>query len=354
MSKEYKCPCCGGAIAFDSGLQKMKCPYCDTEFDVSVFAAYDEHLNQDQEDKTTWTGATEQWNDSGMVEYSCESCGGVIMCDENTAATHCPYCDNPVVLMGKVSGTLKPDLIIPFKLDKNTAKKQYAEHLTKKVLLPRVFKEQNHIDEIKGVYVPFWLFDANTDAHIRCKATKVRHWSDSRYDYTETSYYSVTRGGNMSFERVPVDGSSAMPDDLMESVEPFYKNDETDFATAYFAGYLADKYDVDAESSQSRATERMKNSAVAALRSTVNGYATVNVESSSMSMQDSAYKYAMYPVWIMNTTWNGQKFMFAMNGETGKFVGNLPCDRKKYWSLFAIFSISIALVIFGIVLLVTM
>ena len=43
--KEYKCPACGGAIEFDSRSQKMKCPYCDTEFDLDTLKAYEEQLS---------------------------------------------------------------------------------------------------------------------------------------------------------------------------------------------------------------------------------------------------------------------------------------------------------------------
>ena len=353
MNKDYKCPCCGGAISFDSSLQKLKCPYCETEFDVEVFASYDEHLKQDAEDSAQWEDTTEEWNEEGVIEYSCESCGGSILCDEHTAATSCPYCGNPVVVMGKVSGSLKPDIIIPFKLDKKKAKEMYEKHLKKKLLLPSVFKAENKIDEIKGIYVPFWLFDSDTDSHIRCRGTKTRHWSDSRYDYTEYRYYSIIRGGTMNFTRVPVDGSSAIPDDLTESVEPYDVKDETEFATAYFAGYMADKYDVDADTSKKRACERIKSSAVSALQDTIHGYTSVSLESSNVQFYNNSYRYAMYPVWLMNTTWQGKKFMFAMNGQTGKFVGNLPTDWKKFWLYFFLFAFGIAAVIFGTALLVT-
>ncbi len=106
-------------------------------------------------------------------------------------------------------------------IDKKAAKEALQRHYKGKKLLPKIFKKENHIDEIKGVYVPFWLFDADADADIRYKATRVRTWSDSDYDYTETSYYSIGRSGDIGFDRVPVDGSSKMPDDLMESIEPF-------------------------------------------------------------------------------------------------------------------------------------
>ena len=59
---EYKCPCCGGAIEFDSSLQKMKCPYCDTEFEVEAVKAFNEEAASQQPDNLNWdTGSTQNW-----------------------------------------------------------------------------------------------------------------------------------------------------------------------------------------------------------------------------------------------------------------------------------------------------
>lgn len=332
--QEYKCPCCGGAITFNSTIQKMKCPYCDTEFEMETLADYDHELKEQQDDDMTWENAAgAEWQDGetdGLHTFVCRSCGGEIVGDENTAATSCPFCGNPVVMMGQLSGVLKPDFVIPFKLDKRAAKNALNKHYKGKRLLPKVFKDQNHIDEIKGIYVPFWLFDAEADADIRYKATRVRGWSDSRYIYTETSFYAVSRGGSIRFERVPVDGSMKMPDDLMESVEPFDFSEAVDFQTAYLAGYLADKYDVDAGQSVERANARIRKSTENAFASTVKGYATVIPEASSVRLKNSMVKYALFPVWLLNTTWNGQNYIFAMNGQTGKLAGNLPLDKGAY------------------------
>ena len=336
--QEYKCPCCGDAIAFDSGIQKMKCPYCDTEFDMETLASYDDGLNGKQDNMNWETSAGGEWQEGetdGLRSYVCKSCGGEIVGDENTAATACPFCGNPVVMMGQLSGELKPDFVIPFKLDKKAAKAGLQKHLTGKRLLPKIFKDQNHIDEIKGIYVPFWLFDTEADAQVRYRATKVRTWSDSDYDYTETSHFLVRRGGSIAFENVPVDGSSKMADDLMESIEPYNFADAVDFQTAYLAGYFADKYDVTAEQSVERANERVKRSTEEAFASTVQGYATVTTESSNIELHGGKAKYALYPVWLLNTTWNGNKYTFAMNGQTGKFVGDLPVDKAaaRKWTL---------------------
>ena len=137
----------------------------------------------------------------------------------------------------------------------------------------------------------------------------------------------VHRGGSIGFEHVPVDGSSKMADDLMESIEPYDFSEALDFQTAYLAGYLADKYDVTAEESIDRANERVKRSAENTFAETVQGYTTVTTENSSVQFHGGKAQYALYPVWLLNTTWNGNKYTFAMNGQTGKFVGDLPVDK---------------------------
>ena len=357
-TREYKCPCCGGAIAFDSTIQKLKCPYCDTEFNTEDLKKYDEDLNNDGTDDLSWDKEPGiEWDDGetdGMRVYHCNSCGGDIIGDENTAATTCPYCGNNVVMSGNLSGALKPDYIIPFKLDKNDAKNALRKHLKGKLLLPKAFADENHIDEIKGVYVPFWLFDTDADANIRYRGTKVRFWSDSEYNYTQTSHFSVRRAGSMGFERIPVDGSTQMPDDLMESIEPFDKSQAVDFQTAYMAGYLADKYDVNAEESISRANERVKKSAEETLASTVHGYETLVPESTGVKLKNGMVHYAMYPVWLLSTTWNDQNYLFAMNGQTGKFVGDLPVDKAAALRWTVIFFIICSAAVFGVELLLHM
>ncbi len=337
--QEFKCPCCGGAIGFDSTIQKMKCPYCDTEFDIETLISYDRELKNERPEDLTWeTQAGGRWQEGetdGLRSYICNSCGGEIVTDANTAAAACPYCDSPVVMTEQFAGRLKPDFVIPFQMDAKAAKAALTKHYKGKCLLPKVFKDQNHIEEIKGIYVPFWLFDAEAEADIRYRGTRVQTWSDSDYHYTRTSYYSIRRGGTLAFERVPVDGSSKMADDLMESIEPFDFSDAVDFQTAYLAGYFADKYDVDAEQSTDRANLRVRTSTEDTFSSTVRGYASVIPESSSIRLQNGRAKYALYPVWLLNTSWKGQRYTFAMNGQTGKFAGDLPMDKGLFWKWFS-------------------
>ena len=334
--QEFKCPCCDGAIEFDSTLQKMKCPYCGSEFETETLQAYDAELHQQPSENMTWdTGAGTQWQEGeaeGLRIYVCNTCGGEIVADETTGASECPFCGNPVIMTGQFAGALKPDLVIPFKVDKKAAVAALQNHYKGKRLLPRVFKEENHIKEVKGLYVPVWLFDTDADAFVRYRATRTRSWSDSQYNYTETNHFSVTRGGKIAFENVPVDGSTKMDDTLMESMEPFNLGDAVDFHTAYLSGYLADKYDVDAEASIDRANERIRKSTEEAFAATVQGYTSVIPASTNIHLQNGRARYALYPVWILNTQWNGQTFTFGINGQTGKIAGDLPMDKHAFWS----------------------
>lgn len=344
---EFKCPCCGGAIEYDSTIQKMKCPYCDTEFEIDAIDAYNREKNAP--DKMDWdTSSIKTWDaeDGDMKLYVCKSCGGEVIVDENTAAMSCPYCDNPVVLSGNVSGVLKPEFIIPFKLDKNAAKENFKKHLQGKKLLPKVFKDENHIEEIKGIYVPYWIFNSKVDAKMKYKGTKVRRWSDSKYDYTETSYYAIYRDGEIGFSHVPVDGSIKMADDLMESIEPFDFKEAVPFQKGYLAGFFADKYDVDEKKSAVRANERMKNATDEAFQATVKGFQTLVTENGNMTLSSGKANYVMYPVWIMTTKWKDQQYTFAMNGQTGKFVGNLPEDKELANKIFWRTSIGMSIVAF--------
>ena len=336
---EYQCPCCGGRVEFDSSIQKMKCPYCDTEFDVQNMRHYDEVLKQNSPTKLEWdktqNSGWQQGETDNMVVYVCNTCSGQIICDKTTAATHCPYCGNPVIMMGQFSGDLRPDYVIPFKLDKDAAMAAFKAHLHGKALLPKAFKTDAHIEEIKGVYVPFWLFSSEADANINYRATRVRTWSDSKYIYTDTSYYSVIRKGTLDFENIPVDSSSKIDNNITESLEPFDMSQAVDFQTAYLSGYLADRYDVAENQCVVRANQRVCKTTENEIEATVTGYTTVRKENFNIRLNNAKAKYALFPVWIMTTKWNNQIYLFAMNGQTGKFVGNLPMDGGAFlrWML---------------------
>ena len=338
--EEFKCPNCNGVISFDTTTQMMKCPYCDSEFEPESLKEYDEILKESRESTMDWQGPENLWSENeseNLLSYVCSSCGGEIIGDKTLGATSCPYCNNNTVFTKQFSGDLKPDLVIPFKYDKDAAKKAMYNHFKGKKLLPKNFKNEQHIDEIKGIYVPFWLYDACADGHFRFHCTKLRTWVSDDYIYTETRHYSAVRDGSISFINVPVDGSQKMADDLMESLEPYNLNEAVDFKTAYLAGFFADRYDVSVQNASVRANERISITTEEAIKGTLLNYSASFKEAGSVSVEKGKTKYALLPVWILNTTWKGEKYVFAMNGQTGKLVGNLPVDKglfhKYLWGI---------------------
>ena len=335
---EYKCPACGGTISFDSHTQKMKCPYCESEFDVESLKEHDAILNEQPKEDMNWhTDGGAEWHDgeNGTVVFSCTSCGGEIVGDVNTAATSCPYCGSTVIVAGTLSGALKPDLVIPFKLDREAAKDNFRNFLKGKKLLPKLFTDQHTIDKVTGIYVPFWLYDCDVDASICYKATMTTAWSDSRNNYVKTDTYSLLRAGRVTFEGVPEDGSSKMDDAMMEAIEPFDYSQAVDFQTAYLAGYLADKYDVTSEECAPRANARIKKSTEDLFAETASGYATVVAEKTDISTAKGKIRYALLPVWTLAVNYAGTNYRFAMNGQTGKLIGDLPVSKGKFWAYFA-------------------
>ena len=162
----------------------------------------------------------------------------------------------------------------------------------------------------------------------------VTSWSDSSYNYTKTDYYRLFRSGSVGFANIPVDGSKKADDAYMEAVEPFRYDDAVEFNGAYLSGYMADKYDVSAEDSIERANERVKNSTVSVFRETTDGYASVIPENTKISFSGGKIRYSLLPVWMLNIKYMNNLYRFAINGQTGKVVGEYPIDKGKKWRYF--------------------
>lgn len=334
--KEFKCPGCGAKLKWNADEQKMKCDYCDNVYDIATLEEFESEEASNAADNYEWTPYSDNGEVSGLKVYVCKSCGGEISASGDTAATSCPYCDSPVVLDNNVSGVLKPDLIIPFSKTKEEAQEALKKFCKGKPLLPPTFISEHHIEEIKGLYVPFWLYDCSAAGKMRFDATKVKKWTSGDFDYTKTEHYMVIREGGASFDDVPVNGSTNMEARYMEAIEPFETKDGKQFQEAYLSGFLADKYNVDSVEAQPRANERVKKGMEQLLRNTVVGYDTVTTQSSSMRLETGEIRYAMLPVWILSTKYRGKVYKFAMNAQTGKFVGELPVSWSKFWGIFAL------------------
>ena len=359
---EYKCPACTGPLHFVGESGKLECDYCGQSYDVAEIEALyagqeakaeaafqqaeakGENGGPGEEPAWDTSGLQEDWgtDGEGMKAYSCPSCGAELICDATTAATSCPYCGNNTIVPGQFGGTMKPDYVLPFKLDKTAAVAALKKHYSKKFFLPRAFSSGNHLEEVQGIYVPFWLFDAGAEVDCRFHTTRSHTHTDGDYRVTVTEHFDVWRSGTMEFERIPVDGSKKMPDDYMDSIEPFDYTGLKPFSTAYLPGYLADKYDVTAQESMERADRRCHNSAIDQMRRDVSGYETVNQVGGNVRLRRGKVHYALMPVWTLRTRWKDEDYLFMMNGQTGKMVGDLPVSNGKVTAFFAVLAVALS------------
>ncbi|MBR5381464.1 MAG: hypothetical protein IK136_02470 [Oscillospiraceae bacterium] len=332
--REYKCLSCNAPLAFDPGSQEVRCANCGNSFSVEALAAAQE---EDSEGSGfDWGNYLNEATGEEMEDvkvYLCSNCGAEIEADASTAATKCPYCDNNVVLTDRVSGGLKPNAIIPFKITLKELPDAIKKFYKGKLLLPNGFFTDSKIGKAQGVYVPFWLFGCHLYGTMDFNAQRVRTYRQGDYECTETSHFLLKRAGEMDFRNVPVDASVKMRNDLMDSVEPFDFSKLVKFDSAYLSGYVADRFDSTPDNEMERAENRMLNSAADEI-STTTGFGAVSVRSKNLHANNAKVRYALLPVYLLNCEYGGKKYQYAINGQTGKVVGELPESKIKKLAFF--------------------
>ena len=325
---DYICPSCRANLKFNPHGQNWVCEYCGNAYNLDELDFQEEKLTKD-----TKTVKMEK-DEHGMDIYSCSNCGAEIVADETETATFCVYCRSTAILKNKLIGDFNPSFVIPFRNTKEDAIEAFKKIGKGRPLMPKVFSDPNNINDMKGVYIPFWIYDLKTDGNVSIDAKKVTSYRSGEYMVTKTDIYDVQRAGNMLFNKIPTDGSTRFDDDIMDSIEPFDYNDLKEFSYSYLSGFLAEKYDVDSNIASERAKERARNSTVDILKNDVKGYTTTMVKSSNINIDILKDDYILIPVWMLNIKYKDKLYKFAMNGQTGKMVGNIPIDKKKAWLYF--------------------
>lgn len=314
---DVQCPSCSAPIKYNAKTKIFKCDYCGTEFKSSDLK------------KVKDTKLEEEMDTSEYVTYNCPDCGAEIIADSETSATFCVYCGNTAILKNKLSGRFKPDYIIPFKKTKEEAIAAFQNVKKGKPLTPKEFSDSKNIEKIRGLYVPFWLFDIKVDGDLEATGNHVTSWTVGRTVYTKTDTYKFNSSGNMCFTKIPCDGSTRFNDDIMNSIEPFNYQELEEFNAAYLSGFLAEKYDVESDVSFQDVASRSLKSSESKMLADMEGAFAKRVTNNNLKVLKQDLKYALLPVWMVNVKYKDKYYLFAMNGETGKFVGNVPVDKKK-------------------------
>lgn len=329
----YECINCGGPLQFNAEKGAFYCQYCRGTFsekDIQDHYA-EENAKADEAHQNEEQVSDDEFFGNAAL-FECNTCGAEVIADKNTAATFCVYCHNPVVLTNRLAGEFKPQKVIPFKISEKDAKQRFMDFCKKKKFLPKDFLSSAQLDMMKGVYYPYWLVNTKKRGGIEATAKKKRRWREGDYEYEETKTYSVVRRGDIDFSGYP---HTALKNDenlkALKYVNPYKDEEFRPFTMPYLTGFLAEKRDVDREDIQQEVDNELKDYAQRIYRDSIEGYDSVTVNSCDVKTINENWEYGMMPVWMMTFIYNGQKYLYAMNGQTGKNFGELPLDKGKLW-----------------------
>lgn len=329
----YKCKDCGGELAFDPTSGKLKCKFCDRLYDVSEYEDDSDHLNNQPQDaqksgfdKTT-DGTTAEKED--MVVYQCPHCGAEVVTDKTTAATSCIFCDTPLVIQEQVTGKFTPEFIIPFEKDKKEVGEIYEKYIRSRPFHRKEFSFRNVIDQIRPVYLPYWIYDIRIDGSISGTGEITRTMTTPDYIVTTHNVFAFQREGNMGFERIPVIASSRTPRSSVEAIEPYNYENLKEFNSGYLPGFIAERYDKDTLICQSVAGDRAKETIQNELLKTAI-FENVHVQHAQLDAQAQKTAYILLPVYLVHVNYGeGEDSWVTINGQTGKIAGNIPASPWK-------------------------
>ena len=346
-NRVYRCPACGGELEWSPSAQKLRCPYCGSEFDLSEFDRKEEGIGQelDSDDyekgedagaagHTSTSDATDDSavNPQDLRVYRCRNCGAEIITDKTTMATSCAFCNSPVVLTEQLDTEFRPKWILPFRIERKRVEQIYLDYVKSRPFTPKEFTSRAQIEKIKGIYIPFWMYHMDLSGSLDATGETVMTTSDRDYVYTHHKVFHIVRNGIVNIDKLPVDASSKTPNDAMDSIEPFDYNDLKPFRMSYMAGFLAERYDEDMQQCRDRAMVRARNTVEQKLASTISGYSSLHVTSTNIEPlpgKPVRAEYAMLPVYLLFTKYLGRDYLFAVNGQTGKAIGNVPVSKTR-------------------------
>lgn len=337
----YKCPACGGPLKWDAEKQKYGCEYCRSQYTQADLDKLLENATTEKAEETPAPQApasAQKEADGGVIRtYSCPSCGAQIVTDGTTAASKCYYCHSPIVLSEKLSGTFKPDCIIPFAIDKKKAEQIFRDWVKKHKYIPSDFYSDSQVEMLSGVYFPYWIYNAKIGGSVRGRGMNDRVWMQGDTQYTETTTYEISKQGEMpvsNISRIALGKASKV---LCESVAPFDETRMKPFEYGYLSGYVAESRDIESASVVPEIRDEVEQFAKAQLQGSVSGeFERVQLDSVDTKIKSESLRYALMPVWTLTYKGrDGKVYYFSVNGDSGKTVGELPVDKQKLIILFA-------------------
>ncbi|MBO6193504.1 MAG: TFIIB-type zinc ribbon-containing protein [Clostridiales bacterium] len=309
-----KCPNCSANIFFNEKIGKLVCSFCGGIYEPQTLAPTGSIANRD-----TGEAGDEENN---KQEFICDSCGATVVTDCNTSATFCAFCGSATLIQRRLRREFRPDLLIPFKISKEDAIKNYREWVKTHRGVPKAFREEATLEKITGFYVPFWLIDAECSTVITGEGMK-------RINSDTSERYNIERTVDFKMKRVPFDGCKKISNLLMEAIEPFDYSELVPYNDMFLPGFYAQRYDTSALDMLDLISIRFNSYAMNLVKKfSASEYSSVTVRARGSHAGDFSQLYALLPVWFLNINYKGLNYSIAVNGQTGETSGNLPVNKR--------------------------
>lgn len=344
----FPCGQCGAKLHYDASTQSMKCPYC------GFFQAMPQAPMQG--------GGREIPLEEGMrlaargfgapvTQVSCRDCGATVNVMPGDQTATCTFCRSHQVLAQESAGTaIRPESVVPFRVDKNTAAQRFEEWLGSLWFRPSDLKQMAKVEGFAGVYVPYWTFDARVDSAWTAEAGYHYYENETYKDangQTQTRQVQRTRWEPVrgrrtdGFDDVIVCASKGLPEDLGDSFRTFDTKQLQPYRPEYLAGWRAESYAIDLMPAWQKGQSIMASEAQSRCARDVPGDTQRN-----LSVQNHfsyvTFKHVLLPVWLAAYRYQDKPFQFLVNGQTGEVIGKAP---YSFWKIFFFILFLVALVV---------
>jgi DNA-directed RNA polymerase subunit RPC12/RpoP len=358
---DFPCQNCGAKLHYDATTQALKCPYCGATQGIAPPPPPPQ-----QHHPTAGPGreipieegyrlAQRGWG-TPTTQITCGDCGATVNVVPGEQTAKCTFCGSFKVLAQEATGTaIRPESIVPFRVDKATANVTFARWLGSLWFRPSDLGKMAQLEALGGVYVPFWTFDAWVHSDWTAEAG---------YHYYETEYYTDDEGNQQSrqvqytrwaytsgarrdfFDDVLVCASRGLPPALVEKFQSFDTQQLTPYQPQFLAGWKAELYAVDLMPAWGSAQQIIHATQESRCASDVPGDTHRLLEVRDQ-LSNVTFKHVLLPIWIAAYRYNGKPYQFLVNGQTGEVVGHAP------WSVWKIlFAVVLGLAILAVIVFI--
>ena len=354
MDLQIKCEECGADLAFKPGTKSLTCNYCDhTMAFAEPESANLAHNELNLDDYINHFDETTQQVEKRVLD--CKCCGAETQLDSNQQSSSCPFCDTPLIQQqAETRKLIKPRGILPFKIERKVARQSFKNWLSKLWFAPNDLKKQlTQHDKFKGVYLPFWTYDCDTNSYYTGQRGEYYYVTVSGTDNDgnptdkkeRRTRWSNTNGKvHNFFDDILVSATKSLPNDKLKALEPWDLKKLVDYKDEYLSGYLTETYQISLKSGYEIAKETMHKRIRKDVEHNIGGD-DQRIISVDTRYNEATFKHVLLPVWISAYRYKNKLYQILVNARTGEVQGMRPFS----WVKIALASITVLSIILGIV-----